>query len=174
MWRSFFFAIGVMLIILGFECLIADRFEISNSARIPNAVARIFDSGNSPQSEFNQFANSTNAQNGFGNSNFGGSQFGPSRFGSQFDNNQSLTNANYYGGASSASLRQPARRPFSLAGFGGRSQSSNQTSGQSLLVPGKNTRVVYTKDWMPWSLLAAGTLVVLYTNATTGRNYSSD
>ena len=173
MWRSFFFAIGVMLIILGFECLIADRFEISNSARIPNALARIFNSDNSPSSESNSLANSINPQNSLGNSNFGGSQFGPSRFSSQFDNNQSLTKPNYYGGASSASLRQPAKRPFSLAGFGG-SQNPNQTLPQTLLVPGKNSRVVYTKDWMPWSLLAAGTLVVLYTNATTGRSFSGD
>jgi len=165
MWRSFFFAVGVMLIIFGFECLVADRFEISSSARIPKAVTKLFDDGESQKPGFGRF----NGSDG------GGSQFGPSRFNSPFDNNQSLADANYYGGVSSASLRQPAKRPFSLAGFGSnRSRNGDQPSPQAILVQGKDSRIVYTKDWMPWSLLAAGTLVVLYTNSTTSRENSND
>lgn len=140
MWRSFFFAVGVMLIILGFECLIADRFEISRSARIPNFVARMFETTDSPK-------------NSVSNSN--GSLFQPSRFNNPFNRNQ----------ASSGNLREPAKRPFSLAGWG----SGQNRSENTYLRPGRGTRIVYTREWMPWSLLAAGTLVVLYTKASKNR-----
>lgn len=159
MWRSFFFAVGAMLIILGLECLVADRFEISNRTRIPKLVAQMFEEGKT--------------QEGIGSrlGSTGDSRYGKSLFQSPFSNNQSLTSQDYYGGVSSSNLRQPANRPFSLAGFGGK---GSENSSNLRLNPGKPTRVIYTKDWMPWSLLAAGTLVVLYTKSTTKGGFSSD
>ena len=44
--------------------------------------------------------------------------------------------------------------PFQNAGF---SQQLNPARPRRI-----HRRVYYTKDWMPWSLLAAGTIVVLY------------
>jgi len=155
MWRSFFFAVGVMLIILGFECLISDHFKISNRARITDSVARIFDEGK-PQPK--QGASSSNQR---------WSLFNSSGYNSPFGGKQSGADGNYYGGTSSNSFQDPAKQPFSLAGFGSNSgQDSSRSNSQGFKGSEKGSRIIYTRDWMPWSLLAAGTLVVLYTKAT--------
>ena len=38
MWRAFFFAVGIMLIITGLECLVTQQFVI-HGAQVPNFVA---------------------------------------------------------------------------------------------------------------------------------------
>jgi hypothetical protein len=69
-----------------------------------------------------------------------------------------------------------------LAGFGDNNVVPTvpiqqiQTS-QDLLRPlerPRRTQMLTPKDWMPWSLLAAGSLVVLYTNSTSRRSYSGE
>lgn len=128
MWRAFFFSIGIMLIILGLECLVAESFVV-HGARIPGVVAKVLD-GTSKSPSAGQFAGS------------GNSAFGPSRFNNQY---------------------QPSGySQFSLAGYG--SQPNGAAPNTASI--GASPRVVTPKEWMPWSLLAAGTLVVLYTNST--------
>lgn len=82
---------------------------------------------------------------------FGGSRFQASPYSPQQDTNRSGNSG------------------FSLTGFGG----SNAKSAAAGPLNPKGLRVIKTKDWMPWSLLAAGTLVVLYTNSTR-RSFSGD
>lgn len=168
MWRAFFFAVGVMLIILGFECLVAERFYVSQG-RIPNVVARML-SGEA-DGPLMQGAG-PNAGLAFGGQpRLGGdpsvSQFGsPSRFSDQY----SGAGQSYYGGAPAAGLQQNGQQngqqPFRLTGYG--SPQERGPANASLANPNR-VHVLTPKDWMPWSLLAAGSLVVLYTNTTTGR-----
>ena len=48
-----------------------------------------------------------------------------------------------------------------------------QTSWQQTATPGQPPTFLYTpKDWMPWSLLAVGTVVVIYTFTLPGRRSS--
>lgn len=147
MWRALFFAVGVMLIVLGVECLVVDQYLVSQRTRIPTLIARMLD-GDQPDGVFE--SSQYQAQNDSSSSNFWGG--GGSRF-----------QASPYSAPSQSSS-------FSLANFGG--ANSKKASNAGPLNP-DGLRVVQTKDWMPWSLLAAGTLVVLYTNSTR-RGYSGD
>jgi hypothetical protein len=119
-----------------------------------------------------------------------GSRFGPSRFDSSSMGNGNFGSSGFptggsgqfYGGVPS-SRNNPQ---FSLSGFGNSPRSGSQISpaqiqfqpnGQGVgprvssnpLISG---RLIQTKEWMPWSLLAAGTLVVLYTKST--RRYNGE
>ena len=119
-----------------------------------------------------------------------GSRFGPSRFAdSQFSNTDLPGNISYYGGVP-FSNRQPGAvqqfanqqqqgSQFSLAGYGGQlsGQAGVRTGRTGRLSPvtlgNGGSRPFKPSEWMPWGLLAVGTLVVLYTNST-GRGYSKD
>lgn len=48
--------------------------------------------------------------------------------------------------------------PFRSASYSNNPAAHNQIAQQ----PGKRQRIFKTREWMPWSLLAAGTIVVLY------------
>lgn len=172
MWRAFFFAVGTMLIIMGLECLVIERFVVQD-ARIPGFVAQVLDG--SPQE---LGGGPFTYQNGAGSA---ASPFGPSRFNDDFANqNQPL--GNFYGGVPNSGQRQDTNSQFSLAGFGKQRSTiaplKQRATGRSFQSYPRSvrpqTRIVEPKDWMPWSLLAAGSLVVLYTNTTTGRSFSND
>ncbi len=181
MWRAFFLAIGIMLIILGVECTVVGRFQISQDANLPLAVEKMLagegwggdlSSGNLANSEGNigmmpsrYAANVAPPQpiQGYGGMPTVSSQYGPSRFSSgQFGNDQFSSF-----GSNSNKPSQTANSQFSLAGFGSRPASDSNTS--LTLNRGGTSRLVQTKDWMPWSLIAAGTIIVLYTKSI-GRN----
>jgi hypothetical protein len=172
MWRAFFFAVGTMLIILGLECLVTERFVVQG-ARIPGFVAKVLDGASKQPGSGPHGSNQSPAQTA--------SSFGPSRLNDNFAGPYQPA-GNYYGGVPSSSQGSNANPQFSLAGFGkqqsttapatppwqgvGRQPNSGSTRVQS--------RVIQPKDWMPWSLLAAGSLVVLYTNTTAQRSLSND
>ncbi len=162
MWRAFFFAVGIMLIITGLECLVTQQFVI-HGARVPNFVAAMLFDGpadkiTTPTNEGFRMAQagyqaprSTTRNSGFGSSSFG-DPYGT-------ENNYRRQNGNQ-------------RSEFSLAGFGQRrseiapmaTPKPKQQSQTTVIGPDK-TGVFRPQDWLPWSLLAAGTLVVLYTNS---------
>ena len=163
MWRAFFFAIGVSLILLGAQCLVVDRYYLTENSKITQFFARALDytsdNGSATNSQVAQ-------QNRSAPSVASRSPFGPSRFQqSPFDSNGQ--SSPFYGGRPS---NENGR--FQFSGFTrplntGPSSSASQTSIRS-------TRVVKTRDWMPWSLLAAGAIVVLYTNVSTRRFSKED
>ena len=162
MWRAFFFAVVIMLIITGLECLVTQQFVI-HGARVPNFVAAMLFDGpadkiTTPTNEGFRMAQagyqaprSTTRNSGFGSSSFG-DPYGT-------ENNYRRQNGNQ-------------RSEFSLAGFGQRrseiapmaTPKPKQQSQTTVIGPDK-TGVFRPQDWLPWSLLAAGTLVVLYTNS---------
>jgi len=168
MWRSFFMAVGIFLILLGLQSLVVDQFLMTSNRRIPKFVTAkdgIFaDQSAAPLAKTNGnrsiLPSYTNQYPGtFQRPSFQQSAFGPSRF------NQ----------GSSGNINQ--RSNFDLAGFGrSKATSQNEASPNSppiLVSPAalnRPQRVIATQDWMPWSLLAAGTLIVLYTRASSPGN----
>lgn len=174
MWRAFFFAVGTMLIILGIECLVVERFEVANSTRIPPFLAAMFNGQQSPTLGYPQ-ANPQGFPPGYAQTGFvvpqSGSAFGPSRYDDQFQTSQS-----YYGGTPSALAGQLPSAQFSLAGFGSAPAQPGVAplpQPSSVAAP-RITRIIQPDDWIPWSLLAAGTLVVLYTNSTSRRGFTGE
>ncbi|MEZ6096786.1 MAG: hypothetical protein R3C03_21605 [Pirellulaceae bacterium] len=103
MWKSFFFAVGIFLFILGAETLVVDKFVMTDSRRLPRLVS-------------------------------------PDQYNSGLGRTSS---------------------PFSNAAY--------QIPGQ-----GAQRRVIQTKDWMPWSLLAAGAITMMYTSTISNRKRGSD
>ena len=159
---AFFFAVGIMLIITGLECLVTQQFVIHN-AQVPNFVAAmLFDdsangSSNPSDEKFpiaqsgNQVPRSTTRNSGFGSSNFN-DPF-------QTDSNHRRQSGNQ-------------RSDFSLAGFGQRRTEIApmavpmvKQKGQATLTRPDEAGVFRPQDWLPWSLLAAGALIVFYTNS---------
>jgi hypothetical protein len=141
MWRAFFFACGIMLIVLGLECIVVERFRISSDSGL-NRLARKF-IGSENGSAVNLAGGSSQAGIPIGPGGYGSaqSQFGPSRM-----NDSPFFNA-------SVDNRQAAGNPVNLA---------NSNSGALL---GKPVKSFKTEDWMPWSLIAAGTIISLYTHS---------
>ena len=173
MWRALFFAIGTMLIILGLECLVTESFVVQG-ARIPGFVAKILDGTSKNPSGGPYGLNPGLAQNGTGN---GASSFGSSRFNDNYSG-QNQPGGSYYGGGPGSN----ANSQFSLAGYGSE-QSGIAPTSQPWAGGGRQSnagspllqrRIIQPKDWMPWSLLAAGSLVVLYTKSTVGLGGSNE
>lgn len=176
MWRSLFLALGVFSIILGLETMFVEQVAMTTVRRYPkflssksgdiaiqNGANPVFDrpfSGNNPAPIFKTPSNT---------------------YGSQYPGTQSGAFNRLFGGSNS----QPQNRPgFGLAGFSNKSVASDYEGGIASAiksptitadVPARTTtkRVIYTKDWMPWSLMAAGTVIVLYTYTLPRRRLES-
>lgn len=152
MWRAFFFSVGTILFILGLQCLVVDKFYVNQNGRVSDLVNKalnVIDS--SGTSGANQPNSMVAGQNRATLPNTGtSSAYGPSRFQTapyspaQFNSN----NPANYGG-----------QGFQSAGF------PQPTTGSGNVAV-KPSRPLKTEDWMPWSLLAVGTIIVLYTKST--------
>lgn len=162
MWRAFFFAIGIILVILGLQCLVVDRFFVHQDGKVAGFVNKALnvieplrgDLSPAPANQVGngQFGNASSNQNVRPQNPFqtGGSPFGPSRFQSPYSQVQyapNQANAGAYGG-----------QPFQPAGY--------RTASPSAIKSKKGPRPVATKDWMPWCFLATGTIIILYTKST--------
>ena len=159
MWRALFYAGGIVLIAVGIECIVVGRFTISQEARLPGFVDRILHENGTGTANWGNVPTAGGVAapqpiQGYGGVPSLSSRFGPSRFGSsQFGNDQ------FFGGANPV-VQPTGSAPFSLAGFG-----SSPSTGLAQQNWAKPLKVVQTQDWMPWSLIAAGTVIVLYTNS---------
>lgn len=189
MWRSLFYAVGIGLFGLGVQGLILDQVLIPKNTRLQNLIRKVVSNDGarnqnlgavSPQSVANTAypgwepqANPSQAQQSqnsrFANFN-SGSRYGPSRFAGP-------AYGTGYGGARVSStpqngsnfgnlLGQP--RNTQLAGYEG-SRSNQQTRQGQQPVGGMQTFVV--REWMPWSLLASGAIVFLYTRTMDRRRH---
>ena len=176
MWRSFFFAFGIALMVLGAEALVFERFVIAPTARLPKFLNGVYEKGPSDSlaqlngSQLSPFSANAQVPNGNGqdfqlsrySQSSQTSQFGPSRF-------SGPQNGNYGGGRvdlSRSGLNQnrgqsagPAAYPVSFGNNAAIANNGQPDFGNS--VP----RTIVTKDWMPWSLLAAGAIIFLYTSS---------
>ncbi len=112
MWRSFFMALGIFLMIMGGQALVVDQVVMASSRRIP----AMLDSRNSVNVVGQPYSGTDRTFPSLGTQNGGGL--------------------------------------FRSAGY------SNYSNTQDYL---RSKRVIQTRDWMPWSLLAVGAMIVLYT-----------
>lgn len=143
MWRAFFLAVGTMLIILGLQCLVVDQFTVSQEGKLAKLANKVVDIIEAPPEK-----PAAGGDVNFPLADRGGVQspYGPSRFQDPF--------------APSAGTAGGSNPTFGLAGF----RNGNDAAAGPKKV--RKTRKVPTRDWMPWSLLAAGTIVVLYTKSS--------
>jgi len=166
MWRSFFYALGVGLMVLGGEALIFERVTIAPDAKLPPFAKRLlapdragpnfsrpdydqyaFGGAQQVSSNAGQFPGalpvSSNARNGYSSQ----SRFGPSRFAGP-------ANGGYGGGrigfGQNSTLGSPqvgrTSTPAQLASVS--SPVGNRYAGSG----GGLRKQIITKDWMPWSL----------------------
>jgi hypothetical protein len=147
MWRALFLALGIVLVLAGIECLVVGRFMVQE-ARLPSAVKKALDKNGpvNPVSATVQSARPSSVAQGYGGVPRTQSGYEPLRF----SNDQFFPQA--------VATGTESRAPFSLTGFGARGNSgpTNQTV--------RPVKIVDTRDWMPWSLVAAGVIIMLYTN----------
>lgn len=186
MWRSFFFAVGIGLMVLGAEALVFERIDIAQSTPVPEFLNKLLQQTDSngvvlapaaPQQPFSPSNANVNTNplasqfNGGVSNPFNGSQFGPSRFsgpsaggygGQRVDLSRSglVTNNNRSFGTEA----YPVSFANPVANQGTANNSPFAAAPTSLT--GRQAMVV--KDWMPWSLLAAGAIIFLYTSSHPG------
>ena len=173
MWRSFFSAVGIFLILLGVQTLLVDQFMITTHRTTP----RFFSSNKAGLNNWSQngnFASQQSAANAYAPNTFslpnyssngipgvGQSAYGPSRYGNTFNNSRFAQPAQVGFNRSTANNRSP----FSRASFpNNRNQLANNLGGPAIQVsprPFYRDRLIQTQDWMPWSLLAVGSLILL-------------
>ena len=66
MWRSFFFAVGIILIFIGLQCLVVEEFRVDKNSRVfavASKANRAFDSSSRgdfrPQNQLDTLGNQT-------------------------------------------------------------------------------------------------------------------
>ncbi|MEM7454034.1 MAG: hypothetical protein AAF456_06725 [Planctomycetota bacterium] len=145
MWRSFFLALGIFSIILGAQSLVVEHFMTADTRKFPRLIYPENGQGGYLQqsplqqsSGYNPYQNSLyQRENSYGLY----SNFDPALQDNRFGN----------------------RPLFQQASYG------NAGYGQAGFFQGRPTsfrnRIIYTKDWMPWSLIAVGSVIVLYTTS---------
>lgn len=183
MWRSLFYAVGIGLFSLGLQGLVVEHVLVPKDTKLQKLVRKILDDdspkrqnnvavlpvgnvGSNPQQNYawgsqpRQAAAPAPTRQSFGANT--GSRFGPSRF-------SGPAYGTGYGGGRVASA------PQNGAGFGG-FQNQNQGNAQlaGYRTSGTTTRPAAQKpialqkflvrEWMPWSLLASGAIIFLYTH----------
>jgi len=176
MWRSFFFAVGIILFLIGLQCLAVQEFRVDQNNRLFSFAKRANRAIESTGSRDNfgsrsnlgfpreQTANFTNQQQ-FSLPSSESYYGGPSRF----QNSSYGTNQSGYGVGQFPQQSRPATQVSNAANFQLTGFNSN-TAGQRPRAP-KSYPVT---DWMPWGFLAAGTIISLYTNSTGRSHYSGD
>ncbi len=190
MWQSFFYALGVGLMVLGGEALVFERVTLNPDTKLPPFAQRLLaPDGTGPnfsQPSGDQYAfGGQQRLNGIPNAvavnhappagvlpsslNVGSgypsqSRFGPSRFAGP-------ANGGYGGGRIGFGESALSGNPL-----GGRNRTSAQLVSNSTAVGagfagGRNglRKQIITKDWMPWSLIAVGAVIFLYTHTSRKR-----
>ena len=188
MWRSLFYAVGIGLFALGLQTLVLEHVTVTKDTKLQKLIKKIladdkpgFASNQSIPQQYgapnsNPFARNPATQNQApgGNQSFGfnnGSRFGPSRF-------SGPAYGTGYGGGRVNSSQVANGAPQ----FGSSSQFQNRTNAQ-LVGFNNGTTVgpangnfpklqnVMVREWMPWSLLASGAIIFLYTHSHHRRRF---
>ena len=169
MWRAFFYAVGYMTIFLGLQSLAFEQVQLAPGKDAMQIIKRIIreDGGRSGVASAGRSNQSIQAQtlgsasessfgpSRFSNGGFGGSNFSAAPY-------RDLSQNGRLGVGSGQAVGVPR---VDLTGY--------QTEvKQTQLRPTTKTpgRVIQSKDWMPWSLLATGFVIVLYTRSFAARS----
>jgi hypothetical protein len=192
MWRSFFYAVGIGLFLMGGQALVTDHVVVPKDTRLQKLITKVLSDGESKsadnpvvqatatqpyQAQYGQFPNAGqfpnpgsglggnyayNSGSRFGPSRFSGPTYGdygngPGNFGQQAQNGFLSGSQNQFG-------NQP-QTPAQLAAYRGVSSTENARPKVAM----QKFRI---REWMPWSLLAAGAIIFLYTHSLNGRHAS--
>lgn len=176
MWRSFFLAVGIGLMLLGVEALVFERVVVNDSAKLPAFLNGIFEKdvsdsfglannvrGPANSALPNPALRTSNASNFQRVPYTSESNFGPSRF-------SGPQSGNYGGGRvdlsrsgiNSNNIQTGNAFPVSFGNGGNPAGAGLAVGGPGQVL---RPKTIVTKDWMPWSLLAAGAIIFLYTSS---------
>ena len=141
MWRCLFMAVGIFAIILGLETMFLDQVLMTNKRRLSKIIA----------AKTRSLSERNDAQNPY--------QLPSYRGDDSYANENALSR-----------FWDRTRDTFRQPGYGNAAYDSAgkiEVPTYRAPVPAKSTglRVVKMKDWMPWSLLAAGSIIVLYSHS---------
>ena len=172
MWRSFFFAVGAILIFLGLQCLVFEEFRIDKNSRLfavaqkanlafDQASGQPYPHSNGLQSQYGQAPTVANQQR-FSLPSAESYYGGTSRF-------QTSSYSAYNGRFPNTQQSPLVNRVSSSTNVNGFRNSNNIAATRI-----KDLRSYPVKDWMPWGFLAAGTIISLYTNSLGHSRYSGD
>lgn len=178
MWRSFFLAVGIGLMAMGVEALVFERVVLNESAKLPSFLNGVFEKDlldSFTQADYSPGQGTSAFQNpSFQTANAANfqrvpysteSRFGPSRF-------SGPTSGNYGGGRVDLS-RSGLNSNNGPGPIGNALPVSFSNGANPISVRGgienptrtRRTKTILTRDWMPWSLLAAGAIIFLYTSS---------
>jgi hypothetical protein len=169
MWRSFFLAVGIFIILVGFETMVVDQVVMTNARRIPkivSATARNMVTSAAPAGSPSQPMTS-GLPNSYQMPTYRPLAGGPATGGqTRYNGTQSATFNRVLDPSSGTASTQPSGLGY--AGY--QKNGNNPVAPPVASIPAKRPsvrkpRIIQTKDWMPWSLLAAGTIIVLYTQS---------
>ena len=187
MWRSFFYAVGIGLFALGLQTLVVEHVTVPQNTRFQKLLKKIFENdkpfAGNVQPGLQQLsapgANQVapNWARQASDQSYGvntGSRFGPSRFaGSAYGTgyggqrvNSTFGNAGFntpqYG--NSPQYQNQGQTNAQLAGYSSPGQIGSAN-------PQLRVQKIVVREWMPWSLLASGAIIFLYTRSHhQGRN----
>lgn len=195
MWRSFFYAVGIGLFALGLQTLIVEHVTVPQNTKFQKLMKKVFEddkpiAGNvqpvPPQlsaAGANQAASNwarQASQASGGGQPYGantGSRFGPSRF-------SGPAYGTGYGGPRVNSAPGGSAPSFNAPQYGNSPQYQNQNGTNAQLAgfssprpvgsvnkPQLKLQKIMIREWMPWSLLASGAIIFLYTRSHHRRRY---
>ena len=164
MWRAFFYAVGYMTIFVGLQSLAFERVQLAPGKDAKQFIKRILgEDGAESVATSSEAVGSPVASRTAPLAT--GSSFGPSRF----------SNGGFGGSAFSAAPYRDLDRDVNLGvesrgaeGIPRIDLAGYQSNVRQPAVRARSTRpgrVIMSQDWMPWSLLAIGAVIVLYTRS---------
>jgi len=192
MWRSLFYAVGIGLFSLGLQTLVVEHVTVPKNTKFQRLMKKVFEDDKSVAVNGQPGSNRVAANQAQAAPNWGqqaqasnqgpvanqgyaanaGSRFGPSRFsgpaygtgyGGSRVNANPVRRAPLFGGSQQNPVQNRTNAQF--ARFG-----TQQQRAPAVQSPAKLQKVI-VREWMPWSLLASGAIVFLYTHTHQRRRY---
>lgn len=169
MWRALFYAIGGMTILLGVESLAFEQVQIAPGKGALQAIKRLLreDGGSSVAAASgnvnavgNQSATNLAGRSPIGSS-FGASRFPNGGFGGSTFSAAPYRDLTQNGGLGIRSGQSSSVPQIDFASY----QTGSQNAEAANVLDQQPGRVIRSQDWMPWSLLAIGSVIVLYTRS---------
>lgn len=173
MWRALFFAVGCMTIFLGLQSLAFEQVQLAPGKDALQIVKRLLREDGARSGAvavtparvnssvdgqvFRTASDSSFGPSRFSNGGFGGTTFSAAPY---RDLTQNQNNGLAVRSGQSASIPR-----VDLAGYQTRAEQTRSQQSLGGTVTATAGRVIRSKDWMPWSLLAIGAVIVLYTRS---------
>jgi len=193
MWRSFFYSIGIGLFVLGLQSLVVDHVTVPKDTKLQKLIKKILSDDKPKVAAAQAIPPAIEIQPAYGNQSAYGNanSYGNQPNWNQQNQQAQYRPANQsFGGVNNGSRFGPSRfaGPAYGTGYGGprvTSMPSNQSNFRGQYQNGPNAQLagyrapdsarpavkkqvaiqkVLVREWMPWSLLASGAIIFLYTH----------